>query len=302
MVTNQDDPFYCGCSCGTNNTGELCGVLNALLWAEQEGGHEPLAICFDSMYAKNITTGVWKPGKNKEIGYNCIETFQRESKRRKGGITFIHVKGHSDDRGNDKADERVQWGKGEGPFCRINVNGAQEGEYIHRPMTSPSITTSPSPSFRFQESKPTTNPKAKRHLNFGQISPIPKTSTPISVPGLLEAIGCRDFGDTILDMCGVLCLGRLSIACKTLNETIRDYNCRTKRIFPVRCGGRDHEFYTFWVSRDRERAEELQTKLDSLERRQITTEAEATDGSNSSRYYHTRLSRNPSSRVNYNER
>ena len=65
---------------------------------------------------------------------------------------------------------------------------------------------------------------------------------------------------------------------------------------------RDHEFYTFWVSRDRERAEELQTKLDSLERRQITTEAEATDGSNSSRYYHTRLSRNPSSRVNYNER
>ena len=37
-------------------------------------------------------------------------------------------------------------------------------------------------------------------------------------------------------------------------------------------------------------------------RRQTTTEAEATDGSNSSRYYHTRLSRNPSSRVNYNER
>ena len=129
-----------------------------------------------------------------------------------------------------------------------------------------------------------------------------KTSTPIPVPGLLDAIGCHDFGDTVLDMCGVLCLGRLRIACKTLNETIRDYNCRTKRIFPVRCGGRDHEFYTFWVSRDRERAEELQTKLDSLERRQITTEAEATDGSNSSRYYRTRLTRNPSSRVNYNER
>ena len=47
---------------------------------------------------------------------------------------------------------------------------------------------------------------------------------------------------------------------------------------------------------------ESQAKLESLERRQTTTEAEATDGSNSSRYYHTRLSRNPSSRVNYNER
>ena len=58
-------------------------------------------------------------------------------------------------------------------------------------------------------------------------------------------------------------------------------------------------------SHDRERAAELQSKLDSLERIQTTkttTEAEATDGSNSSRYYHTRLSRNPSSRVNYNER
>eukprot|EP01048_Picozoa_sp_COSAG05_P023478 COSAG05_NODE_5102_length_1262_cov_4.781599_1_plen_235_part_00 len=42
--------------------------------------------------------------------------------------------------------------------------------------------------------------------------------------------------------------------------------------------------------------------LESLERRQTTAETEATDDSNSSRYYHTRLTRNPSSRVNYNER
>ena len=66
-------------------------------------------------------------------------------------------------------------------------------------------------------------------------------------------------------------------------------------------------------SHDRERAAELESlpteellemasTIDERERRQITTEAEATDGSNSSRYYHTRLSRNPSSRVNYNER
>ena len=47
---------------------------------------------------------------------------------------------------------------------------------------------------------------------------------------------------------------------------------------------------------------EMASTIDERERRQITTEAEATDGSNSSRYYHTRLRRNPSSRVNYNER
>ena len=165
-------------------------------------------------------------------------------------------------------------------------------------MTSPAITTSPSPSFRFH-TRETTPKRAKRALNFGQISPIEKTPPP---PGLLDIIGCQGVRELILDNCGVLCLGRLRIACNTLKDTVTEYNGRTKRIFPVRCGGYDHEFYTFWVCRDRERAAESQSKLESLERRQTTTETEATDDSNSSRYYNTRLTRNPSSRVNYNER
>ena len=39
--------------------GELCGMLNALLWAKRQNGHETLAICYDSMYACNVTSGVW---------------------------------------------------------------------------------------------------------------------------------------------------------------------------------------------------------------------------------------------------
>ena len=31
----------------------------------------------------------------------------------------MHVKGHSADGGNDKADERVQWGKEAGPYARL---------------------------------------------------------------------------------------------------------------------------------------------------------------------------------------
>ena len=58
VVTDPEDEFYCGCTGATNNTGELTGMLNALYWAKQHGGHEPFAICFDSMYAKNITTKV----------------------------------------------------------------------------------------------------------------------------------------------------------------------------------------------------------------------------------------------------
>eukprot|EP01048_Picozoa_sp_COSAG05_P024823 COSAG05_NODE_6023_length_1039_cov_63.210018_1_plen_77_part_10 len=50
-----------------------------------------------------------------------------------------------------------------------------------------------------------------------------------------------------------MCLARLSTACKSTRETVQLYNLRTKRIFPVRCGGFDHEYYTFWKEFDRER-------------------------------------------------
>ena len=57
VVVDPTDPFYCGCSNATNNTGELTGMLNALMWAKSQGGHETFAIVYDSKYAKNITTG-----------------------------------------------------------------------------------------------------------------------------------------------------------------------------------------------------------------------------------------------------
>ena len=86
-------------------------MLNALLWAERQNGEEPFTILYDSMYAHNITRGIWRPKTNKDIASLCNEAFMRENERRKGGVIFIHVKGHSDNKGNDKADERVQWGK-----------------------------------------------------------------------------------------------------------------------------------------------------------------------------------------------
>ena len=64
------------------------------------------------------------------------------------------------------------------------------------------------------------------------------------------------------------------------------------------------ELKNYYSQRTMQNCFNLHTKqlLESLERRQTTTETEATDDSNSSRYYNTRLTRNPSSRVNYNER
>ena len=76
------------------------------------------------------------------------------------------------------------------------------------------------------------------------------------MPGLLDVIGCRDVVDSILDKCGVMCLARLTLTSKSTREIIDEYNRRTKRIFPVRCGGFDHEHHTFWATYKRERFEE----------------------------------------------
>ena len=42
-------------------------------------------------------------------------------------VHWVHVKGHLADGGNDKADERVQWGKEAGAYARL-----REGEPLRR--------------------------------------------------------------------------------------------------------------------------------------------------------------------------
>ena len=54
------------------------------------------------------------------------ELVTRERTRRRGGVIFIHVRGHSDDVSNDQADELVQWEEMAGPYCRLPLD--KEGE------------------------------------------------------------------------------------------------------------------------------------------------------------------------------
>ena len=56
VVTDPKDKFFCNCAIGSNNTGELCEMLNARLTAKRHGGEEAFAICYGPKYAKNSTT------------------------------------------------------------------------------------------------------------------------------------------------------------------------------------------------------------------------------------------------------
>ena len=116
-------------------------MWNALQWAKRQGGDETLAIVFDSMYACNVTRGFWKPKSNTGIAMLCFEAYKEENERREGGVVFIHVKGHSNDIGNDKADDRVQWGKDDGPYCRFATDGSFEGDFMDQPRPEPDAPT-----------------------------------------------------------------------------------------------------------------------------------------------------------------
>ena len=42
-------------------------------------------------------------------------------------MTFVHVRGHTGEEGNERADRLVQWGKTAGPYSRLARSGAGEG-------------------------------------------------------------------------------------------------------------------------------------------------------------------------------
>ena len=47
--------------------------------------------------------------------------------RQRRVVQFVHAKGYSDDGGNDRADELVQWGESRGTFSRLDAAGSGEG-------------------------------------------------------------------------------------------------------------------------------------------------------------------------------
>eukprot|EP01052_Picozoa_sp_SAG31_P012570 SAG31_NODE_738_length_12447_cov_4.809848_2_plen_164_part_00 len=86
----------------------------------------PAIILFDSTYAANMVTGRWQPNANVAL----VEWARQLLAQVEAGgreVHFVHVKGHNDDGGNDRADELVQWGKGDGPYARLREGGG-EGE------------------------------------------------------------------------------------------------------------------------------------------------------------------------------
>eukprot|EP01051_Picozoa_sp_SAG22_P009485 SAG22_NODE_795_length_7149_cov_16.608227_2_plen_140_part_00 len=73
-----------------------------------------------------MATGRWKARPNVAL-VEWVRKLLAEVEESGRTVHWVHVKGHSADGGNDKADERVQWGKEAGPYARLR-DGGGEGE------------------------------------------------------------------------------------------------------------------------------------------------------------------------------
>ena len=84
----------------------------------------PAVMLYDSGYAANITTGRWKANANEAL-VAWVRRLLAQVEANGRVVHWVHVKGHSDDGGNDAADERVQWGKERGPYARLRSGGGE---------------------------------------------------------------------------------------------------------------------------------------------------------------------------------
>ena len=100
---NPSSSFFLGAEVGSNNTGELSAVCEALQWLiSHEPSSRPAVICYDSEYAANQAQGFHRANKNIQLSQRSRQLLADARKRRT--VRFLHVKGHSGHRWNDAAD------------------------------------------------------------------------------------------------------------------------------------------------------------------------------------------------------
>ena len=96
----------------SNNTAELRAMIEGLRYARKYGKGQPHVIRYDSKYAAMIATNVWRARKNKSLAKEAQAEWQRTMRALKGKLWLKHVKGHSDHKWNDRADELADQGRG----------------------------------------------------------------------------------------------------------------------------------------------------------------------------------------------
>ena len=125
VFTDPGNPYFLGATRGTNNTGELQGVAEALLWLrDYDQTTDDAEIYVDSKYAPGVTEARWGFSTNHAL-IHCTQSILVQV-RAVRNVAFFWVAGHSGDKFNDIADDLATAGQDLDYDTR---NGCCEGRF-----------------------------------------------------------------------------------------------------------------------------------------------------------------------------
>ena len=98
----------------TSNLAELVAFTRAVDWAHANrlAHGKPVCIRYDSMYAAHIATGIWKAKKHKPMAHAARQAWARLKRSKEGRAWMKHVRGHTGNRWNERADRLADQGRG----------------------------------------------------------------------------------------------------------------------------------------------------------------------------------------------
>jgi ribonuclease HI len=121
VVVDAKSAQWLGAEVGSNNTGELSAIAEALIWVIQNRTvlqGRAVHIRSDSKYALGIGGGQMKPTANLKLAQKVRRCMIEANEATGKQLRSSHVKGHSNHRWNDWADRLATRGA-EGGFCAV---------------------------------------------------------------------------------------------------------------------------------------------------------------------------------------
>ena len=108
---DETSPFYLGAAVSSNNSGELSAIIEALLYLLHPTVHNSRVIFYyDSKWAANMARGTSRPKRHKRM-VDTARLLLHELEQ-KMQVDWEWIKGHTGNKGNEKADALAEKGKG----------------------------------------------------------------------------------------------------------------------------------------------------------------------------------------------
>ena len=102
VQTNPEADDFIGAEVGSNNTGELTAMAEALRWLLKHNEEKEVLVRTDSTYAGNIASGNWRAKANLKLASHVQELWNEVSSI--CHLNWKHVRAHKGHRWNERAD------------------------------------------------------------------------------------------------------------------------------------------------------------------------------------------------------